>query len=170
MIGGSLRSSNHFLKVSPYLREGISCGGERTERASYKAQNVGSDTDMGIGIRGGLATTNRAGVCGRPPTHRPLLAVREDGGVYSPSLRSRAVRLPPTPCRVCLGLLSSINSLTSGKQNGERVCDTPCQPRDTHKTRAYTATTSNVIHASEVRQRARYIKMSMTVSVRERAL
>ena len=30
-----------------------------------------------------------------------LLAVREDGGVYSPSLRSRAVRLPPTPCRVC---------------------------------------------------------------------
>ena len=30
-------------------------------------------------------------------TNRPLLAVREDGGVYSP----RAVRLPPTPCRVC---------------------------------------------------------------------
>ena len=50
---------------------------------------------------GGLATPNRAGVCGRPPTNRPLLAVREDGGVYSPSLRSRAVRLPPTPCRVC---------------------------------------------------------------------
>jgi len=24
-----------------------------------------------------------------------------NGGVYSPSLRSRAVRLPPTPCRVC---------------------------------------------------------------------
>jgi hypothetical protein len=41
------------------------------------------------------------GVCGRPPTNRPLLAVREDGGVYSPSLRSRAVRLPPIPCRVC---------------------------------------------------------------------
>ena len=50
---------------------------------------------------GGLATPNRAGVCGRPPTTRPLLTVREDGGVYSPSLRSRAVRLPPTPCRVC---------------------------------------------------------------------
>ena len=54
---------------------------------------------------GGFATPNRAGVCGmfcgRPPTNRPLLAVREDdGGVYSPSLRSRAVRLPPTPCRV----------------------------------------------------------------------
>jgi hypothetical protein len=49
---------------------------------------------------GGLATPNRAGVCGRPPTNRPLLAVREDGGVYSPSLRSRAVRLPATPCRV----------------------------------------------------------------------
>ena len=30
-----------------------------------------------------------------------VLTVREDGGVYSPSLRSRAVRLPPTPCRVC---------------------------------------------------------------------
>ena len=41
------------------------------------------------------------GVCGRPRTNRPLLAVREDGGVYSPSLSSRAVRLPPTPCRVC---------------------------------------------------------------------
>ena len=54
--------------------------------------------DMGPG---GLATPNRAGVCGRPPTNRPMLAVREDGGVYSPSLRSRAVRLPPTPCRVC---------------------------------------------------------------------
>ena len=59
---------------------------------------MGPDTDMGPG---GLATPNRAGVCGRPPTNRPLLAVREDGGVYSPSLRSRAVRLPPTPCRVC---------------------------------------------------------------------
>ena len=43
----------------------------------------------------------RTSGCGRPPTNRPLLAVREDGGVYSPSLRSRAVRLPPTPCRVC---------------------------------------------------------------------
>ena len=40
---------------------------------------VGSDMDMGPG---GLATPSRAGVCGRPPTNRPLLAVREDGGVY----------------------------------------------------------------------------------------
>ena len=66
----------------------------RAELASE--ENVESDTDMGPG---GLATPNRAGVCGRPPTNRPLLAVREDGGVYSPSLRSRAVRLPPTPCQ-----------------------------------------------------------------------
>ena len=33
------------------------------------------------------------------------------------SLRSRAVRLPPTPCVVfVLGLVSLINSLTSGKK------------------------------------------------------
>jgi len=49
---------------------------------------------------GRLATPNRAGACGRPPTNRPLLAVREDGGEYSPSRRIRAVRLPPTPPRV----------------------------------------------------------------------
>jgi len=52
------------------------------------------------GILAGGTCCTWAGVCGRPPTNRPLLAVWEDGGVYSPSLRSRAVRLPPTPCRV----------------------------------------------------------------------
>ena len=70
---------------------------------------------------GGLATPNRAGVCGRPPTNRPLLAVWEDGGVYSPSFRSRAVRLPPTPCCVCfIGRVSLINSLTSGTKKNQK--------------------------------------------------
>ena len=43
---------------------------------------------------------DRAGVCAPPQTNRPLLAVREDGGVYSPSLRSRAV-CAFRPPRVC---------------------------------------------------------------------
>ena len=80
-----------FFSIN-YLRSG------NGQQGQPSVSLVGSDTDMGPG---GLATPNRAGVCGRPPTNRPLLAVREDGGVYSPSLRSRAVRLPPTPCRVC---------------------------------------------------------------------
>ena len=62
---------------------------------------------------GGLATPNRAGVCGRPPTNRPLLAVREDGGVYGPLVLGvgRCAFRPPRVVFV-LGLVSLINSLT----------------------------------------------------------
>jgi hypothetical protein len=67
---------------------------------------------------GGLATPNRAGVCGRPPTNRPLLAVREDGGVYIVLVLLQewggAPSAHPVSC-LFLGLVSLINSLTSGK-------------------------------------------------------
>ena len=55
--------------------------------------------DMGPG---GLATPNRAGVCGRPPTNRSLLAVREDGGVYIVLVLGVGRCAPSAhPCRVC---------------------------------------------------------------------
>ena len=78
--------------------------------SSENPRDKKSDTDMGPG---GLATPNRAGVCGRPPTNRPLLAVREDGGVYGPLVLGvgRCAFRPPRVVFV-LGLVSLINSLT----------------------------------------------------------
>ena len=45
-----------------------------------------------------MSVLSCVGTVGRHPRKkkRPLLAVWEDGGVYSPSPSSRAVRLPPT--------------------------------------------------------------------------
>ena len=74
---------------------------------------MGSDTDMGPG---GLATPNRAGVCGRPPTTRPLLTVREDGGCIVLVLGVGRCAFRPPRVVFVLGLVSLINSLTSGKK------------------------------------------------------
>jgi len=64
---------------------------------------------------GGLATPNRAGVCGRPPTTRPLLTVREDGGCIVLVLGVGRCAFRPPRVVFVLGLVSLINSLTSGK-------------------------------------------------------
>ena len=77
---------------------------------------------------GGLATPNRAGVCGRPPTNRPLLAVRETVGCIIVLVLGvgRCAFRPPRVVFV-LGLVSLINSLTSGKNGllGLWVCGNP---------------------------------------------
>ena len=65
---------------------------------------------------GGLATPNRAGVCGRPPTTRPLLTVREDGGCIVLVLGVGRCAFRPPRVVFVLGLVSLINSLTSGKK------------------------------------------------------
>ena len=101
-----------LVKVSPnrpehalYAGAGGSSASLRTSplrgRAARTAVCIPCGIRHGYGTRGISHPNRAAGVCGRPPTNRPLLAVREDGGVYGPSLRSRTVRLPPTPCRVC---------------------------------------------------------------------
>ena len=74
---------------------------------------MGTDTDMGPG---GLATPNRAGVCGRPPTTRPLLTVREDGGCIVLVLGVGRCAFRPPRVVFVLGLVSLINSLTPGKK------------------------------------------------------
>ncbi len=66
---------------------------------------------------GGLATPNRAGVCGRPPTTRPLLTVREDGGCIVLVLGVGRCAFRPPRVVFVLGLVSFIIlSLLATKQ------------------------------------------------------
>ena len=74
---------------------------------------------------GGLATPNRAGVCGRPPTTRPLLTVREDGGCIVLVLGVGRCAFRPPRVVFVLGLVSLINSLTSGKKSPFRIYTSP---------------------------------------------